>query len=76
MKCKGDTCTDSGAVSATPPGVQPPTCSKEGKNLKEEAITCKPSGSVSAENRKKREGRVGCVAEHSLLGCSEYDSTC
>ena len=32
VKCKGDTCTDSEPVSATPYGVQPP--SKEDKNVK------------------------------------------
>ena len=36
VKCKEDTCTDSGAVPTTPRGVQPP--SKEDKNLKEEAV--------------------------------------
>ena len=55
MKCKGDTWTDSGAVSTTPRGVQPP--SKEDKYLKEEAMSCKPASSVSEENRNlKRAG--------------------
>ena len=49
VKCKGDTCTDSGAVPTTPRGVQPP--SKEDKNVKEEAMSSKPTASVSAGNR-------------------------
>ena len=51
MKCKGDTCTDSGAVPTTPRGVQPPN--KEDKNIKEDDMSFKPSVSVSAENKNR-----------------------
>ena len=57
--CKGDTCTDSGAVPTTPRGVQPPN--KEDKNLKEENMSCKPASSVSAENRNLKRGEGGGV---------------
>ena len=66
VKCKGDTCTDSGAVPTTPRGVQPP--SKEDKNLKEEPMSCKPASSVSEENRNLKRAVWGCVVGCGLLG--------
>ena len=66
VKCKGDTCTDSGAVPTTPRGVQPP--SKEDKNLKEEPMSCKPASSVSEENRNLKRAGWGCVVGCGLLG--------
>ena len=65
VRCKGDTCTDSGAVPTTPRGVQPP--SKEDKNLKEEGMSCKPASSVSAENRNLKRAGWGCVVGCGLL---------
>ena len=67
VKCKGDTCTDSGAVPTTPRGVQPP--SKEDKNLKEEPMSCKPAHELSeCREQELKEGRVGCVVGCGLLG--------
>ena len=44
--------------STTPRGVQLP--SKEDKNLKEEAMPCKPASSVSEENRNLKRAGGGC----------------
>ena len=74
VKCKGDTCTDSGAVPTSPRGVQPP--SKEDKNLKEEHMSCKPASSVSAENRNLKRAGWGCVVGCGLLWESATPLAC
>ena len=66
MKCKGDTCTDSGAVPITPRGVQP---SSKG-DIKEESLSCKPSASVSGTGR----GQGGVLVSEECSYCWFVDS--
>ena len=74
VKCKGDTSTDLGAVSATPRGVQPP--GKEDKNVKEEVMSCKPSASVSAESRAEQERWHRVVCGFTVISSTIDSSTC
>ena len=54
VKCKSDTCTDSGAVPCVPTRLHVVySHPAKGKNVKEEAMSCKPAASVSEENGER-----------------------